>query len=85
MLQCYAATLFNVLCSNATTTGGRECVYVHAQNLAKNKEMSKCTNDCWGSGALVSVAFWPEPFQNRSKSIGFYSVQERFGVPLWGR
>ena len=50
MLQCYAATLFNVLCSNVTTTGGRECVYVHAQNLAKNKEMSKCTNDCRGLG-----------------------------------
>ena len=37
------------------------------------------------SGALVSGAFWPEPLQNRSKSVGFYSVQERFGVPLWGR
>ena len=85
MLQCYAATLFNVLCSNVTTTGGRECVYVHAQNLAKTKEMSKRTKWLRRSGALVSVAFCPEPIQNRSKSTGFYSVQERFGVPLWGR
>ena len=85
MLQRYAATLFNVLCSNATTTGGRECVYVHAQNLAKTKEMSKCTKWLRGSGALVSGAFYLEPFQNRSKSIGFYKVQERFGVPLWGK
>ena len=53
MLQCYADTLFNVLCSNATTTGGRECVYVHAQNLAKNREMSKRTKwtaAVWGAG-----------------------------------
>ena len=43
LLQCYAATLFNVLCNNVITTGGRECVYVHAQNLAKTKEMNCCT------------------------------------------
>ena len=85
LLQCYAATLFNVLCSNDTTTGGRECVYLHAQNLAKTKEINCCTEWVSRSGALVSGAFWPEPLQNRSKSIGFYSVQERFGVPLSGR
>ena len=85
MLQCYAATLFNVLCSNATTAGGRECVYVHAQNLAKTKEINCCTGWARRSGALVSGAFRPESFQNRGKSIGFYSVQDRFDVPLWGR
>ena len=58
MLQCYAATLFNVLCSNATTTGGRECVYVHAQNLAKTEEMSKCTK--W------TVAVWRAGFRGVS-------------------
>ena len=51
MLQSYAATLFNVLCSKVITTGGREPVYVHAQNVTKNKEMSKCTN---GGGGLAS-------------------------------
>ena len=85
MLQCYADTLFNVLCSNATTTGGRECVYLHAQNLPKTEE-KELAHQIWPvSGALVSGAFRPEPLQNRGKSIGFYSVQERFGVPLWGR
>ena len=85
MLQCYAATLFNVLCSNGTTTGGRECVYLHAQNLAKTEE-KELAHQIWPvSGALVSGAFRPEPFQNRRKTIGFYSVQERFGVPLWER
>ena len=85
MLQCYAATLFNVLCSNATATGGRECVYLHAKNLAKTEEIELVHQIWLVSGALVSRAFRPEPFQNRSKSIGFYSVQERFGVPLCGR
>ena len=85
MLQCYAATLFNVLCSSATTTGGRECVYLHAQNLAKTEEIELAHQMWWRSGALVSGAFRPESFQNRSKSICFYSVQERFGVPLWER
>ena len=85
MLQCYAATLLNVLCSNATTTGGRECVYLHAQNLAKTEDI-ELAHQIWPvSGALVSGAFRPEPLQNRGKSIGFYSVQERFAVPLWGR
>ena len=85
MLQCYAATLFNVLCSTATTTGGRECVYLHAQNLANPEEIG-LVHQIWSvSGALVSGAFRPEHLQNRSKSVGFYSVQERFGVPLWGR
>ena len=83
MLQCYADTLFNVLCSNATTTGGRECVYVHAQNLAKNKEMSKCTNGGRGLARWFPGRFGQNP--SRGKSIGFYSVQERIGVPLWGR
>ena len=85
MLQCYAATLFNVLCSNDTTTGGRECVYLHAQNLAKAEEIELAHQMWWVSGALVSGAFRPEPLQNRGKSKSFYSVQERFGVPLWGR
>ena len=85
MLQCYAATLFSVLCSNAITTGGRECVYLHAQNLTKTEEIEHVHQIWWRSGALVSGAFRPEPLQNRGKSIGFYSVQERFGVPLWGR
>ena len=55
MLQCYAATLFSVLCSIVITTGGRECVYVHAQNLAKTEEMSKCTK--W------TVAVWRAGFR----------------------
>ena len=85
MLQCYAATSFNVLCNNDTTTGRRECVYLHAQNLTKTEEI-ELVHQMWSvSGALVFGAFRPEPLQNRGKSIGFYSVQERFGVPLWGR
>ena len=85
MLQCSAVTLFNVLCSNGSTTGSRECVYLHAQNLAKTKEI-ELVHQMWPmSGALVSGAFRPEPLQNRGKSMGFYSVRERFGVPLWGR
>ena len=56
-----------------------------AQNLAKTEEIELVHQIWWRSGALVSGAFRPEPFQNRGKSIGFYSVQERFGVPLWGR
>ena len=82
MLQRYAATLFNFLCSTDTTKGGRECVYLHAQNLTKTEEIELVHQIWWRSGALVSGAFRPEPLQNRSESIGLYSVQERFGVPL---
>ena len=39
MLQCYVATLFNVLCNNVITTGSRECVYLHTQKLAKTEEI----------------------------------------------
>ena len=68
MLQCYAATLFNVLCSNATTTGGRECVYLHAQNLAKTEEMSKCTK-CGGYlGRWFPVRFGQNPSGTEEKA-----------------
>ena len=85
MLQCYAATLFNVLCSNVTTTRGRERVYVYAQNLAKNKEMSKCTNGGGGLGRWFPGRFAQNPSRTDAKAYVFYSVQDRFGVPLWGR
>ena len=68
MLQCYAATLFNVLCSNDTTTGGRECVYLHAQNLAKTGEMSKCTNDCWGLARWFPERFGQNPSRTEAKA-----------------
>ena len=84
MLHCYAVRLISILSNNVTTTGSRECVYLHAQNLAKTKEI-ELMHQMWPmSGALVSGAFRPEPLQNRSKSIDFYSVRERFRVPLWG-
>ena len=67
MLQCYAATLFNVLCSNATTTGGRECVYVHAQNLAKTEEMSKCSKFGWCLGRWFPVRFGQNPSRTEAK------------------
>ena len=68
MLQCYAATLFNVLCSKTTTTGGRECVYVHAQNLAKNKEMSKCTNVAADVGRWFPGRFGQKPTRTEAKA-----------------
>ena len=68
MLQCYAATLFNVLCSNVTTTRGRECVYVHAQNLTKNKEMSKCTNGGRGLARWFPVRFGQNPSRTEAKA-----------------
>ena len=68
MLQCYAATLFNVLCSNATTTGGRECVYLHAQNLTKTEEMSKCTNDCGGLARWFPERFGQNPSRTEAKA-----------------
>ena len=85
MLQCYGATLVSVLRSNVITAGGREYVYLHTQNLTKTEEI-ELVHQIWSmSGALVSGAFRAEPFQNKGKSIGFYSVRERFGVPLWRR
>ena len=68
MLQCYAATLFNVLCSNATMTGGREYEHVHAQNLAKTGEMSKCTNDCWGLARWFPERFGQNPSRTEAKA-----------------
>ena len=50
MLQCYAVTLISVPCNNVTTTGGRECVYLHAQNLAKTKEIELVHQICRGLG-----------------------------------
>ena len=68
MLQCYAATLFNVLCGNATTTGGRECVYVHAQNLTKTKEMSRCTKCGGGLGRWFPGRFGQKPSGTETKA-----------------
>ena len=68
MLQCYAATLFNVLCSNVTTTGGRECVYVHTQNLAKTKEMSKCTKCGRGLARWFPGRFGQNPSRAEAKA-----------------
>ena len=50
-----------------------------------SQKMNCCTEWALRSGAQVILGCRPKPFQNRSKRIGFYSVQERFGVPLWGR
>ena len=69
MLQCYAATLFNVLCSNATTTGGRECVYVHAQNLAKTKEIVLVYQmDGGGLGRWFPEGFGQNPSRTEAKA-----------------
>ena len=68
MLQCYAVTLINVLSNNVTTTGGRECVYLHAQNLTKTKE-KQLAHQIWPvSGALVSGAFRPDPPRTETKA-----------------
>ena len=68
MLQCYAVTLISVLRTNVTTTGGRECVYLHAQNLAKTEEMSKCTNDCVGLGRWFAERFGQNPSRTEAKA-----------------
>ena len=68
MLQCYAATLLNVLCSNVATTRGRECVYVHAQNLTETKEMSKCTKCGRGLARWFPVRFGQNPSRTEAKA-----------------
>ena len=68
MLQYYATTLFIVLCNNNITTEGRECMYLHAQNLAKTGEMSKCTNDCGGLARWFPERFGQNPSGTEAKA-----------------
>ena len=81
MLQCYADTLFNVLCSNATTTGGRERVYVHAQDLAKTEEMSKCTKSGWCLARWFPVRFGQNPSRTEAKAYVFTASKSNLACP----
>ena len=81
MLQRYAATLYNVLCSNDITTGGRECAHLHAQNLAKTEEMSKYTKSGCGLARWFPGRFGQNPSRTEAKAWVFTASKSDLACP----
>ena len=56
-------------------------MYLHAQHLAKNGEMSKCTNDCWGLARWFPERFGQNPSRTEAKAYVFTASKSDLACP----